>query len=94
VDLNFRDPSLWHTRILTTAPIPTWAQAREWTLLRSRCACKSRVNVGISNGSRRASKIEDWLVERTGFEPPRPFDFAVVQRGVNPSGNELAALLA
>ena len=35
----------------------------------------------------------DWLVERTGFEPSRPFDSAVVDRGPNSSGNELATLL-
>jgi hypothetical protein len=35
-----------------------------------------------------------WLVEQGGFELPRPVDFALVQRGVSPSGNELLARLA
>jgi hypothetical protein len=35
----------------------------------------------------------DSLLEQTGFEPSRPFDSVVVDRGLNPSGNELASLL-
>ena len=42
--------------------------------------------VRICGGARESCAKLDWLVERTGFEPPRAFDFAVVQRGVNPSG--------
>jgi hypothetical protein len=41
----------------------------------------------------REPKSADWLLERTGFEPSRPFGSAIVDRGLlNPSGNELAAL--
>ena len=34
----------------------------------------------------------DWLLERTGFEPPRSVDSVVVDRGLNLFGNELTAL--
>ena len=29
-----------------------------------------------------------WLVERTGFEPPRPVDFAAGHHGLNPAPDE------
>jgi hypothetical protein len=49
-------------------------------------------SIGISGGSRESCAKPAWPVERTGFEPSRPFDSAVVNRGLNPCGNELAAL--
>ena len=39
---------------------------------------KPLVNAGICGGARESCAKSDWLVERGGFEPPRPFDFALV----------------
>ena len=51
-----------------------------WPLARAR----SRVNGRICGGSRESCAKPDWQLERTGFEPPRPVDSAVVDRGFNP----------
>jgi hypothetical protein len=61
--------------------------------LRSPCASKNphdRGNFPRLWGEPRETRTGPQ--ERTGFEPSRPFDSAVVDRGLNPSGNELAAL--
>ena len=39
-----------------------------------------------------ARTTPDCSLEQSVFEPSRPFDSAVVDRGLNPRGNELAAL--
>ena len=43
---------------------------------------------GIHSTFGRAAQKPDWLVERTGFEPPRPVDFAAGHHGLNRSTDE------
>jgi hypothetical protein len=57
---------------------------RKCALLQSRSRAKTRVNAGSAGGSRESCAKSDWLVERGGFEPPRPFDFTLVHRGISP----------
>jgi hypothetical protein len=46
---------------------------------------------GIHSTFGRAAQKPDWLVERTGFEPPSPVELARMHPLNNPSSNELVA---